>query len=45
MKGSLLTFEGTQHTVFLQGVTCVDKAGIDYLIDGKLPADGIRCTK
>ncbi|MDT7727370.1 MAG: hypothetical protein QOI21_3946 [Actinomycetota bacterium] len=44
LKGSLLTFEGTQHTVFLQGVSCVDKAGTDYLIDGKLPAEGTRCT-
>jgi pimeloyl-ACP methyl ester carboxylesterase len=45
LKGSLLTFEGTQHTVFLQGVACVDKAGTDYLIDGKLPPEGIRCAK
>jgi pimeloyl-ACP methyl ester carboxylesterase len=45
LKGSLLTFEGTQHTVFLQGVSCVDKVGTDYLIDRKLPADGIRCAK
>ena len=45
MKGSLLTFEGTQHTVFLQGVACVDNAGTDYLLDGKLPAEGTRCTK
>ncbi|MGC7099556.1 alpha/beta hydrolase [Amycolatopsis lurida] len=44
MKGSLLTYEGTQHTVFLQGVTCVDRAGADYLIDGTLPAEGTRCA-
>ncbi len=44
MKGALLTFEGTQHTVFLQGVDCVDDIGSAYLIDGTLPAEGARCT-
>ncbi|RZQ62861.1 alpha/beta hydrolase [Amycolatopsis suaedae] len=44
MKGALLTFEGTQHTVFLQGNTCVDEAGTAYLVDGKLPAEGTRCS-
>ncbi|GAA1035168.1 MULTISPECIES: alpha/beta hydrolase [Amycolatopsis] len=43
LKGSLLTFEGTQHTVFLQGNACVDKAGSAYLIDGTTPPDGTRC--
>ena len=43
LGGALLTFEGAQHTVFLDGTTCVDKAGTDYLVDGKLPADGTRC--
>jgi pimeloyl-ACP methyl ester carboxylesterase len=45
LKGGLLTFEGTQHTVFLQGVPCVDQVGTDYLVNGKLPPDGTRCTK
>jgi pimeloyl-ACP methyl ester carboxylesterase len=45
LKGGLLTFEGTQHTVFLQGVPCVDQAGTDYLVSGKLPPNGTRCTK
>ncbi|QRP51175.1 alpha/beta hydrolase [Amycolatopsis sp. FDAARGOS 1241] len=44
LKGSLLTFEGTQHTVFLQGNSCVDKAGIAYLVDGTTPPDGTRCA-
>ncbi len=44
MKGALLTFEGTQHTVFLQGISCVDDIGSDYLINGTLPAEGTRCT-
>ncbi|MFI6029944.1 alpha/beta hydrolase [Amycolatopsis magusensis] len=43
MRGALLTFEGTQHTVFLQGIQCVDKAGEDYLVDGTLPPEGTRC--
>jgi pimeloyl-ACP methyl ester carboxylesterase len=44
LKGSLLTFEGTQHTVFLQGVECVDNAGVAYLTQGTLPANGSRCA-
>ncbi|MGA6167918.1 alpha/beta hydrolase [Amycolatopsis magusensis] len=43
MKGGLLTFEGTQHTVFLQGIPCVDDAGTDYLISGTLPPPPTRC--
>jgi pimeloyl-ACP methyl ester carboxylesterase len=43
MGGRLLTYEGTQHTVFLQGNRCVDQAGTTYLIDGTLPAKGTRC--
>ncbi|WP_424923281.1 alpha/beta hydrolase [Amycolatopsis arida] len=43
MDGALLTFEGTQHTVFLQGNECVDEAGIAYLVDGTLPPEGTRC--
>ncbi|MGW4528547.1 alpha/beta hydrolase [Amycolatopsis sp. NPDC004378] len=34
LGGTLLTYEGVQHTVFLQGNACVDRAGIAYLIDG-----------
>lgn len=44
MNGALLTFEGTQHTVFLQGNSCVDDAGTAYLVDGTLPAAGKRCA-
>ncbi|WP_329051655.1 alpha/beta hydrolase [Amycolatopsis sp. NBC_01488] len=43
LGGALLTYEGVQHTVFLQGNACVDRAGIAYLVDGTLPADGTRC--
>jgi pimeloyl-ACP methyl ester carboxylesterase len=43
LKGGLLTYESTQHTVFLQGHQCVDRAGATYLIDLKLPKPGTRC--
>lgn len=43
LGGRLLTYEGNQHTVFLQGVECVDDAAIAYLIDGTLPAENTRC--
>lgn len=43
LDARLLTFNGTQHTVFLQGNRCVDEAGTRYLVDGKLPEEGKRC--
>lgn len=43
LGGGLLTFEATQHTVFLQGNDCVDSAGAKYLTDLELPAEGTRC--
>ncbi|HET9116714.1 MAG TPA: alpha/beta hydrolase, partial [Pseudonocardiaceae bacterium] len=39
----LLTFEGTQHTAFLEGSRCVDRAGIDYLTTLQPPPEGTRC--
>jgi pimeloyl-ACP methyl ester carboxylesterase len=44
LGGVLLTFEGTQHTVFLQDNQCVDEAGTRYLIDLQLPPAGTRCS-
>ncbi|WP_307868108.1 alpha/beta hydrolase [Umezawaea beigongshangensis] len=44
LGGGLLTYEGTQHTVFLQGDACVDPATTTYLIDLTLPAEGTVCT-
>lgn len=41
LGGTLLTYEGVQHTVFLQGNGCVDRAGVAHLIDGT--AAGTRC--
>jgi len=43
LNGRLLTFEGTQHTAFLEGVSCVTDAGITYLTSLRLPSEGIRC--
>jgi len=45
LGSTLLTFEGTQHTVYLSsGVSCVDDIGNAYLIDLKLPAEGTTCS-
>ncbi|MFD1149237.1 alpha/beta hydrolase [Saccharothrix hoggarensis] len=44
LGGGLLTFEGNQHTVYLQGNDCVDGAGHEYLISVKLPPEGTRCS-
>jgi pimeloyl-ACP methyl ester carboxylesterase len=44
LGGRLLTYEGTQHTAFLQGIRCVDDAGTAYLAELTLPPDGTRCT-
>ena len=44
LHGSLLTFESTQHTAFLQNNACVDKWGANYLMDLSLPPAGTRCS-
>jgi pimeloyl-ACP methyl ester carboxylesterase len=44
LGGGLLTFEGTQHTAFLQKNKCVDDAGTRYLVDLQLPPTGTRCS-
>jgi len=45
LGGGLLTFEGTQHTAFLQGIACVDKWGSGYLLNLTLPPAGTRCSR
>jgi pimeloyl-ACP methyl ester carboxylesterase len=45
LGGGLLTFEGTQHTAFLQNIPCVDRYGSAYLINLTLPPAGTRCTR
>ncbi len=45
LGGRLLTVEGTRHTGFmLSGITCVDRAGNDYLVNLTLPDDGATCA-
>jgi pimeloyl-ACP methyl ester carboxylesterase len=43
MNGRLLTFRGTQHTVALSGVGCVDDIVNRYFVDGTLPASDTAC--
>lgn len=43
LGGTLLTYDGTQHTVVFQGEQCVDDYATAYLIDGTLPPDGAKC--
>ncbi len=44
LNASLLTYEATQHTIFLQNDECIDTAGTRYLVDLALPAPDTRCT-
>ena len=39
----LVTHQGDQHTVALQGVRCIDDAVNAYFVDLTVPADGLRC--
>lgn len=43
LRGGLLTFNGTQHTVVFQGNECVDGYATKYLIDGALPPADAKC--
>ena len=43
LGGTLLTYEGTQHTVVFQGNECVDDIAAEYLIDLVVPPEGTRC--
>lgn len=43
LHGALLTYQGTQHTAFLSGSTCVDDAGTRYLVDLTPPPAGTKC--
>lgn len=42
-NGHLVTFDGEQHTVYNQGVPCVDDLVNAYFVDGALPPDGATC--
>ncbi len=43
LGGTLVTFEGTQHTVVFQGDACVDEIAAEYLIDLVVPPPDPRC--
>ena len=43
LRGSLLTFDGTQHTVVFQGDSCIDDYVTAYLVGGATPPSGAKC--
>jgi pimeloyl-ACP methyl ester carboxylesterase len=43
LGGTLVTFEGTQHTVVFQGNSCVDDIAARYLVDVTVPPPNTRC--
>ncbi len=43
LDAALITFEGTQHTAVFNGHECLDTAVVQYLVDGVMPAPGLRC--
>ena len=42
-SGVLISYEGEGHTIYAQGVACVDSAVDDYLIRGVVPASDPKC--
>ena len=42
-QGVLVTRDGDGHTAYQQGNNCVDRLVDDYLVKGKVPADGAKC--
>lgn len=40
----LLTYESTEHAAYGRGVACIDDRVDRYLISGKLPRAGVRCS-
>lgn len=42
-SGVLVSRDGDGHTAYNKGNQCVDDAVHSYLIDGKVPADGLKC--
>ncbi|MFH8490285.1 alpha/beta hydrolase [Streptomyces longisporoflavus] len=44
-SGKLLTYEGDGHTAYGRGSDCVDSTINAYLLEGKIPDDGKRCSQ
>ena len=42
-SASLVTFEGHGHTAYGRSNDCISNAVESYLLDGTVPADGLRC--
>jgi hypothetical protein len=42
-SGVLVTRDGDGHTGYASGNDCVDNAVEDYLVDGTVPQDGLKC--
>jgi len=42
-SGVLVTRDGDGHTGYASGNECIDSAVEDYLVDGKVPQDGLKC--
>ena len=43
LGGTLVTFDGTQHTVVFQGNKCIDDIAAKYLVDVTVPPPDTRC--
>jgi pimeloyl-ACP methyl ester carboxylesterase len=43
LGSTLVTFDGTQHTVVFQGNKCIDDIAAKYLVDVTVPPPGTRC--
>jgi pimeloyl-ACP methyl ester carboxylesterase len=43
MGASLITFDGTQHTVVFNGDACVDTAVVNFLVDQNVPPPDLHC--
>ncbi|MFE9633198.1 alpha/beta hydrolase [Streptomyces sp. NPDC006463] len=42
-SGTLLTYDGDGHTAYGRGSGCIDTSINQYLLEGKVPADGKKC--
>ena len=43
LDASLITFDGTQHTVVFNGDACVDTAVVSFLVDSTAPQPNLQC--
>ncbi len=43
-SGVLVTYEGEGHGSYGGKSTCVDRIVVNYLVQGKVPKDGVRCS-